>query len=144
MINTATQSIISPDTARQVERLTRAHTVHYEGREYECTALLTQLREAISSSLGSGSSGGGNSTDGGLLNTSALILWEYIDDIARSWIRELTGDHRGDLLSIVANLPDAIQAGHANGLVDDDTRERLDAMFGQWVARIEDLFDPPH
>lgn len=143
-MQTTTPPSTHSDTYRAVERLTRTHTVHYEGREYECDALLGQLREAISSSLGSGNGGGRSSMSGSLLDTGALALFEHIDDLARAWMRELTGDHRGDLLGIINRLPAAIQAGHANGVIDDDTRERLDAMFGQWVARIEDFFDPPH
>lgn len=131
-------------TDRPIERLTRTHTVHLDGAEYRCTALLEQLREAVTSSLGAGSSGRSNSTDGGLLNLAALTLWERIDSDARAWQRELTGDHRGDLHDVIRGLPAAIQAAHVNGTIDDDLRERLDSMPAIWVAQIEDLFDPPH
>ena len=130
------------DTMRAVERLTATHTVHYDGAEYECEALLEQLREALTSSLGAGS--GGGSGDGGLINMGAFTLWENIDGIARGWLRSFNLDHRGDLNDVIRRLPAVIQAEHANGTIDDDLRDRLDAMFGQWVAQIEDLFDPPH
>ncbi|MBK0420171.1 hypothetical protein JD276_14130 [Leucobacter sp. CSA1] len=126
-----------------MERLTETHTVHYDGAEYECGPLIDQLREALTSSLGAGS-GGGGSSDGGLLNLGAFTLWEHIDGIARGWLRSFNLDHRGTLEDVISRLPRTIQAEHANGTIDDDLRERLDAMFGQWVAQIEDLFDPPH
>ncbi len=129
------------DTERAVERLTQNHTMHLDGTEYECTALLEQLREALTSSLGAG--GGGGSGDGGLINVAAFTLWENIDGVARSWLREFQTEHTGELTSVIQRLPTTIQAAHANGHIDDDLRERLDAMFGQWVAMIEDLFDPP-
>lgn len=129
------------DTERAVERLTRTHTVHLNGAEYECAALLEQLREALTSSLGAG--GGGGSGDGGLINVAAFTLWENIDGVARAWAQELGTDHRGDLNEIMQRLPTTIQAAHANEHIDDELRERLDAMFAQWVAMIEDLFDPP-
>jgi len=125
-----------------VERLTETHTVHFEGAEYECEPLLEQLRAAISSSRGAGSGGGAG--NGGLINIRAFTLWEHIDSVARGWFESLGGRTKGDLLTVVAFLPDVIQAAHANGQIDDDLRGRLEAMFGQWVHQIEDLFDPPH
>ena len=125
-----------------VERLVSDHSVYLDGEVYECTALLVQLREAIRSSLGAGS--GGGSGDGGLLNMGAFSLWENIDGIARGWVESLFTRMRGDLLEIVAALPRVVQAAHANGAIDDDLRDRLEAMPAQWVAQIEDLFDPPH
>ncbi|WP_449279108.1 hypothetical protein [Leucobacter sp. GX24907] len=74
----------------------------------------------------------------------AFSLWEHIDGIARGWMDSFTRDRRGDIVDIIQRLPHAIQAEHANNIIDDHMRERLDAMFGQWVAQIEDLFDPPH
>lgn len=132
------------DTARAVERLVGTHTVHYDGAVYECEGLLSQLREALTSSLGAGTGGGGGSSDGGLLNLGAFTMWENIDGIARGWMRSFNLDHTGSLEDVISRLPAVIQAEHANGTIDDDLRERLDAMFGQWVAQIEDLFDPPH
>lgn len=139
-VHTAT----SADTHRAVERLTAVHMVHLDGREYECEPLLEQLRQAITASLGKGSSTVGTSADGGLINVAAHDLYETIDGWARAWLQDWKRDHRGDLLSIITNMPAMIQAEHANGLITDDMRERLDAWFGQWVAKIEDLFDPPH
>ncbi len=133
----------SPDTARAVERLTATHTVHYDGTEYECSPLLGQLREAMTSSLGAGSGRGGASM-AGLINLEAFQLWETIDGIARGWLQSFNLDHRGDLHDVICRLPQAVQAEHANGTIDDDLRDRLDAMPGQWVHQIEDLFDPPH
>ena len=129
------------DIDRAVERLTENHTVHLEGAEYECAALLEQLREAISSSTGAGS--GGGSGDGGLLNVAALTLWENIDGIARGWQQTFREGHRGELAQVIRRLPASIHAAHANNEIDDLFRERLDAMFASWVAQIEDLFDPP-
>ena len=128
---------------RAVERLTVTHMVSLDGREYECEGLLSQLRDAISSSLGAGS-GAGSGVAGGLLNMGAFSLWETVDGIVRGWLESFGVDARGDLLGAVQRLPEAIQAAHSRGDIDDDLRERLDAMFGRWVYQIEDLFDPPH
>ncbi len=142
-MNTTLPVPLSADTARAVERLTTTHTVHLEGAEYECEPLLEQLREALTASLSNGTGAGGGA--GGIpINYGAFTLWEHIDGIARGWLRSFSLDHAGDLTDVIRRLPAAIQAEHANGLIDDDLRERLDAMFGQWVAQIEDLFDPPH
>lgn len=124
-----------------VTRLTETHTVSLEGSEYECAALLKQLRDARTSSLGAG--GGGGSGDGGLINVAAFTLWEQIDGVARAWLREFRRDHNGELEAVVQRLPRVIQAAHVNGTIDDDMRDRLDAMPAQWVSMIEDLFDPP-
>lgn len=129
------------DVERAIERLTETHTVHLDGAEYECAALLEQLRDARTSSIGAG--GGGGSGDGGLINVAAFTMWEQIDGVARAWLRELGNFQGDDLAGVIKRLPAAIQAAHANSIVDDDMRERLDAMFAQWVAMIEDLFDPP-
>ena len=131
------------DMQRAVERLTVEHTVHLDGNEYQCEPLIAQLREAISSSLGAGS-GAGSGQAGGLLNTAAFTLYEHIDGIARGWTESLGWTGKGFLELHVLELPDLIQAAHARGDIDDDLRERLEAMFGQWVYQIEDLFDPPH
>ena len=53
-------------------------------------------------------------------------------------------DTHGTLTQVILRLKPAIQAEHANGLIDDTMREHLDALFPQWVDQIEDLFDPPH
>ncbi|TDP94616.1 hypothetical protein EDF62_1036 [Leucobacter luti] len=124
-----------------VERLTENHTMHLDGAEYECMALLEQLREAISSSTGSGS--GGGIGDGGLINVAAFTLWEQIDGWARAWLREWGHDHKGELAAVIRRLPAKTQAAHAIGTIDDDLRERIDATYAVWVAKIEDLFDPP-
>lgn len=129
------------DTDRAVVRLTKAHTMQLEGTEYECEALLKQLRDAMTSSLGVGS--GGGSGDGGLINVAAFTLWENIDGVARAWLREWGRDHQGELADVIRRLHVAIQTAHVNETIDTDMRERLDAMFGQWVTMIEDLFDPP-
>ena len=125
-----------------VERLTTTHTVHHEGHEYQCEALLAQLRDALTSSLGAGS--GGGSGDGGLLNMGAFTLWENLSGIARGWVESLGGKYGGEVADAVRALPQVIQAAHSRGDIDDDLRERLEAMPAQWVAQIEDLFDPPH
>lgn len=135
------QSLIHPDTVRAVERLTRTHTVHLDGAEYECEPLLEQLRAAIGSSMGAG--GGGGRGNGGLLDYGAFTLWEHIDGIVRGWLQSFGADHRGDLLDVMQALPHTVQAQLANGTIDDDLRERLDAMYAQWVVQIEDHFDPP-
>lgn len=141
-MNTTPHAPLSAETIRAIERLTTTHTVHLDGREYECTPLLEQLREALHSSLGAGS--GGGSGDGGLINTGAFTLWEHIDGIARGWMQSFHLDHRGPIMALLPRLGAAIQAEHANGLIDDTLRERLEAMFAIWVHQIEDLFDPPH
>ena len=125
-----------------VERLTETHIVCLDGRMFTCDPLLHQLREACTSSIGAGS--GGGSGDGGLLNLAALSLWDAIDGQARAWLQELTSDHRGELARVVRELPSAVQAAHVNGVIDDDTRDRVEALPAQWVHQIEDLFDPPH
>lgn len=125
-----------------VTRLTETHTVAMDGNEYECEALLAQLREARTSSVGAGSGGGAG--DGGLINVAALSLWEQIDGVARAWMREFHRPHAGDLADVIRQLPRVVQAEHANGTITDTQREELDAMPAQWVAMIEDLFDPPH
>lgn len=129
------------DVERAVERLTETHTVHHEGSEYECTALLEQLRDARTSSIGAG--GGGGSGDGGLINVAAFTMWEQIDGVARAWLQEFRRDHTGELADVIRRLPGVVQAEHANGIITDTQREELDAMPNQWVAMIEDLFDPP-
>ncbi|KUF07171.1 hypothetical protein [Leucobacter sp. G161] len=131
------------DTARAVERLTQTHTVHLDGAEYECAPLLEQLRDAISSSMGGGSGGGGGA-GGNLINAEALGLWQHIEDIARAWLNEWRLPHAGDLINVVPRFAQATQAQHAAGAIDDDMRDELDAAFGKWIYRIEDLFDPPH
>ncbi|MGJ0204633.1 hypothetical protein NHL51_10840 [Leucobacter sp. gxy201] len=74
----------------------------------------------------------------------AFSLWEHIDGIVRGWYNEFYLSTRGTLLNLLQRLPGVVQAEHANGTIDDDLRERLDAMYALWVQQIEDLFDPPH
>ncbi|TDP93445.1 hypothetical protein EDF62_1424 [Leucobacter luti] len=126
-------------TDRAVERLTENHTVLLNGAEYECTALLTQLREAIASSAGVG----GGSEGGGLMNLAALTLWDNIDGVARGWQQTFWAGHRGELAQVIRRLPRLIQAAHVLNEIDDALRGRLDALFATWVTQIEDLFDPP-
>ncbi|MCW2289117.1 hypothetical protein EDF60_2861 [Leucobacter luti] len=128
-------------TDRAVERLTENHAVLLNGAEYECTALLVQLREAIASSTGMGS--GGGSGDGGLMNLAALTLWDNIDGVARGWQQAFWAGHRGELAQVIRRLPKLIQAARVHNEIDDTLRGRLDALFDTWVTQIEDLFDPP-
>lgn len=125
-----------------VTRLTETHTVHLEGAEYECEPLLTQLREAMTSSIGAGS--GGGSGDGGLINVAAFTMWEQIDGVARAWLLELERFRGDDIAGVIQRLIPAIKAAHANGILTDEQRDELNSYPARWVTMIEDLFDPPH
>lgn len=126
------------ETARAVERLTEHHSELVDGAIGECDPLLVMLREARYPNLGKTRGGGGT---GDVLDIQAMTIYENIDGIVRSWLSHYRQHHTGELIPLVKRLHETLQAEQAGDRLDDP--ERMFAMFGQWVAQIDDFFDPP-
>lgn len=126
-------------TERAVERLTQAHTELIDGAIGTSGPLLTLIWEARYPNLGRTKGGGGT---GDVLDVQAMTIYENIDGIVRSWLNHFREHSTGELLPLVQRLHQVLQAERAGGRLDDE--DRMFAMFGQWVAQIEDYFDPPH
>ncbi|MCW2287023.1 hypothetical protein EDF60_1674 [Leucobacter luti] len=126
------------DTERAVERLTEIHTEMFDGAAGISAPLLELLREARYPNLGRTKGGGGS---GDMLDTQAVSMYENIDGIVRAWLAHFREPHAGELVPLTRRLHEVLRAEHAGGRLED--AEKLFSMFPQWVAQIDDYFDPP-
>jgi len=105
----------------------------------ELAPLLTQLDDAIRSSMGGSSSGATLAFEGAVLNTGALFTAMKISTQIRDWCRIVkvapSKDSGADLRAwYVATLP----------LGKSETWERAHAkILAGWAAQIRSLLDPP-
>lgn len=94
--------------------------------------LLTQLEEAVRSSFG-GSSAGGGSTSGSVLNSAAFYLASQILSQIGDWCR-MVG---------VRPARDAVSDLVAWSIVFQGSGEFHASQLERWAAEIRDLLDPP-
>lgn len=104
--------------------------------------LIGLLRESATSSTGGGG-GSGSGGDRSVINLAAFELYETIDGYARAHLDAWKLPTRGLLEDVLQRMFDAIPAEIAVWMTADQADE-VYARFGQWVRKIEDLFDPPH
>lgn len=99
-------------------------------------ALLVQLREAVSSSLNSGSGAGGSPWTRNMLDGDALYRAAIITSTIGDWCRmagaKVTRDAVVDL-----------RAWHAAFLAHDDPGEFYVAQMGAWASQIRTMCNPP-
>lgn len=131
------------NTARAaLAQLIEGDHIMVEGEPKHRDPLIGLLREAATSSTG----GGGSSGNGGersVINLAAFDLYETIDGVVRAHLNAWHLPHKGALEAAMQRMYDAIPAEIAVWMTPEQADD-VYARFGQWVRKIEDLFDPPH
>lgn len=128
-------------TERAVVRLTEDHTEMTEGGAVEWPPLLVWLESAVTEIVGR--KGGGAGGAGVPLNADALDLLQFIDRRVRMMREALHLPSQGGRVKDTAVVWEATVTERKGGRMDDEQWERITDELGDWVTRIEALYDRP-
>lgn len=149
-MTTATQesSLFDADVIALTEKWTDVLSPTATGRDgytsIDYEPLLDMLRQSISSSTGKTDSGRSAVDARSVMNVAAFDLWERIDGITRSWIRDLGNVKPAkELKDAVTQLHRIITDLWRTNQIEERKYLRIGGMFEQWREQIWAQYDPP-
>jgi len=135
--------LAEPELLDLIDQLTQPEYVPITRKGQRVTrkdeALLEQLRRAVIGDVGGGRGGSRAARERTPMDVTAFTLLEQIDGRVRSWVHDLNGDEKGELVSVLRRW---YNLWTRYPRIEADTR-RHSAVVAGWVTQISDIIDPP-